>query len=201
MTLRSLLAVAFFLNAVASMGAEEKSEKSTPPVVSASASPLPSPQTLAPFETRLANAKSVKVLTSILGLELGSTIKQAHTKLDKLGDPAHPPKEEGEDAGEKEEEHKVLWQLAKTDYSFIFVKADDKDRITYMNGSLRSGKEIPFDKIGDSKKAPVQDANTIAWDVLRAGRPLFRVVAKGADRKANAITIFIVKRPGPNTRD
>jgi hypothetical protein len=48
------------------------------------------------------------------------------------------------------------------------------------------------------KKAPVQDANVIAWDVLRPGRPLFRVVAKGAERKAN---IFIVKRPGLNATD
>lgn len=195
MTLRSLLATAFLLGGVALINAEEKSQETAP------ASPSPSGQTLAPFETRLANAKSVKVLTSILGLELGSTIKQAHTKLDKLNDPAHPPKEEGEDEAEKDEEHKVLWQLAKTDYAFVFVKADEKDRITYINGTLRPGKEIPFDKIGDSKKAPVQDANTIAWDVLRAGRPLFRVVAKGAERKANTITIFIVKRPNSGSRD
>jgi hypothetical protein len=200
MTLRTLLAMALSLSAVALMNAEEKST-TTPPPISASPSPLPSPQTLAPFETRLANAKSVRVMTSILGLELGSTVKQAHAKLDKLSDRAHPPKEEGEEPGENEEEHKVLWQLAKTDYAFIFVKADDKDRITYINGSLRPGKEIPFDKIGDSKKAPLQDANTIAWDVVRAGHPLFRVVAKGADRKANTITIFVVKRPSPNSRD
>jgi hypothetical protein len=42
----------------------------------------------------------------------------------------------------------------------------------------------------------LQDVNTIVWDVLRQKRPLFRVVAKGADRKANNITIFVVKRPG-----
>lgn len=86
-------------------------------------------------------------------------------------------------------------------YSFIFVKADDKDRINYINGSLRPGKEISFDKIGESKKAPVQDANAIAWDVLRSVRPLFRVVARGAGRKANTITIFVVKRPNSNAAD
>ena len=206
MILRTLLAMAFFVSAVALTGAEEKSATTTP-AVSASPSPPASGQTLAPFEKRLANAKSVKVMTSIRGLELGSTVDQAHAKLDKLSDPAHPPKEEGgdedkgEDGGEKEEGHKVLWQLAKTDYAFVFVKADEKERITYINGTLRPGKEIPFDKIGDIKKAPLQDANTIAWDVLRAGHPLFRIVAKGADRKANSITIFVVKRPSPTTRD
>jgi hypothetical protein len=77
----------------------------------------------------------------------------------------------------------------------VFVKSDE-EKITYIDAFLRPGKEIPFEKIGDTKKAPLQDVNTIAWDVLRPNRPLFRVVAKGADRKANNITIFVVKRPG-----
>ena len=155
-----------------------------------SKSPRPS-YSLAPYEDRLAAAQSVKVTISILGLELGSTLEQAHAKLDKLSDPAHPPKEE-----EEGPERKILWQLARTDYSAVFVKSDEKGRITYINAFLRPGKDIPFEKIGDTKKAPLQDVNTIAWDVQRAKRPLFRVVAKGADRKANNIAIFVVKRPG-----
>jgi hypothetical protein len=154
-----------------------------------SKSPLPS-YSLAPYENRLATAQSVKVTISILGLELGSTLEQAHAKLDKLSDPAHLPKEEQEGP-----ERKILWQLARTDYSAVFVKSDERKRITYINAFLRPGKEIPFEKIGDTKKAPLQDVNTIAWDVLRPKRPLFRVVAKGADRKANNIAIFVVKRP------
>jgi len=155
-----------------------------------SKSPRPS-HSLAPYEDRLAAAESVEVTISILGLELGSTLEQAHAKLDKLSDRAHPPKEE-----EEGPERKILWQLARTDYSAVFVKSDEKKRITYINGFLRPGKEIPFEKIGDTKKAPLQDVNTIVWDVLRPNRPLFRVVAKGADRKASNITIFVVKHPG-----
>jgi hypothetical protein len=155
-----------------------------------SKSPRPS-HSLAPYEDRLAAAESVEVTISILGLELGSTLEQAHAKLDKLSDRAHPPKEE-----EEGPERKILWQLARTDYSAVFVKSDEKKRITYINGFLRPGKEIPFEKIGDTKKAPLQDVNTIVWDVLRPNRPLFRLVAKGADRKASNITIFVVKRPG-----
>ena len=135
-------------------------------------------------------------MISILGLGLGSTLEKAHAKLDKLSDPAHPPKEE-----EEGPERKVLWQLARTDYSAVFVKSDARKRITYINAFLRPGKEIPFEKIGDTKKAPLQDVNTIAWDVVRPKRPLFRVVAKGADRKANNIAIFVVKRPGLERAD
>ncbi len=34
----------------------------------------------------------------------------------------------------------------------------------------------------------------VAWDVVRSNRPLIRVGARGSERKANSITIFIVKR-------
>jgi hypothetical protein len=140
--------------------------------------------------------KQVKVMMSILGLELGSTIEQAHAKLDNLSDPAHPPKEE-EEAAEKGEgpQHKVLWQLAETDYSFVFVKTDEKERINYIKAFLRPGREIAFETIGEVKKAPVQNDNTIAWDVLRPNHPHIRVVAEGAGRQANTLLMFFVQRP------
>ncbi len=157
---------------------------------------LPTAGSLASYEQRRANAETVKVMQSILDLEPGASLEEAHAKLDKLSDPAHPPKQEGEGPEKGEApEHKILWQLAETDYSFVFVKADDQEKISYIKAFLRPGKEVPFDQIGDARKAPVQDANTIAWDVLRPGRPLFRVVATGAERKATSIMIFFVKRP------
>src|ERR1700730_13314937 len=206
MALRSLLFAAFCLGAIRSTSCATPSNGAPAPTSSAQASappqmqsppPLPS-NPLAPYEVRRANAKSVKVMTSILGIALGMNLEEAHEKLDKLCDSAHRPKEEkGEEEGEGGE-HKVLWELAKGDYAFLFVKADDKEKITYVSGFLRPGKEIPFDKIGETKKAPVQDANAIAWDVLRPKRPLFRVVAKGVDRKATEIQIFVLKRPKLN---
>lgn len=158
---------------------------------------LPTPSGLAPLEVRIANAKSVKVQTSILGIELGATLKEAHAKLDKLRDPSQETKEEKQDSekGEQENESRVLWQLAKSDYSAVYIKADDKERITYINVSLRPGKEIPFAKIGDIKKAPLQSTSVIAWDVIRPHRPLFRVVASGEHQKASNVSIFVVKRP------
>jgi hypothetical protein len=194
---RSLLAIALIF-ARFGLGSLVMAQTETPlpsptiasvsPTPAHSQSPLPA-YSLAPYEERLAAAQSVKVMTSILGLELGCTLGQAHAKLDKLSDPRHPPKDEKEGS-----ESKVLWQIANTNYSAIFIKSDAEKKITYLNGVLRPGKEIPFDKIGETKKAPVQDANTIAWDVLRPNRPLFRVVANGVDRRASSITIFVVKR-------
>ena len=162
-----------------------------------SSAPSPSERPkLAPFEERLAAAESVKVQTVILGIELDSTLESAHSKLDSLGKPSATSLD-GADAaaGRTEDERKVSWQLAKTDYGSVFVKADEKERITYIAASLRPGKEIPFDKIGQLEKAPVLTDRVVAWDVVRPNRPLIRVVARGSERKANSITMFIVKRP------
>ena len=170
------------------------------PAPSTTTSPLPSqPPKLAPFKERLAAAKSVKVQTAILGIELDSTLESAHLKLDSLGHAmASAVDEGGEVAKSSEGEHKVSWQLAKTDYGSLFVKADEKERITYIAAFLRPGKEIPFDKIGQLEKAPVLTDRVVAWDVVRPNRPFIRVVARGSERKANSITMFIVKRPRPD---
>lgn len=164
------------------------------------AEPSPTPPgaspRLAPFKERLAAAQSVKVETSILGLELDSSLEKAHEKLDPLGNAAQPSIEAAKEAEHDEEERKVLWRLAKSDFSSVLVKADEQERVTYITGFLRPGKEIPFDKIGQTEKAPILNENNVAWDVVRPDKALIRVVAHGAKRKASSITVFVVKRPG-----
>src|SRR6266481_8154983 len=150
-----LFLVTALILAVIGLGSLALAQTETPspysPIAFASRSPA-QPQSrlpaysLAPYEQRLAAAQSVKVMTSILGIELGSTLEQAHAKLDELSDPRHPPKEEEEGS-----ESKILWQIAKTDYSTVFMKADTEKKITYINAILRPGKEIPFEKIGETK--------------------------------------------------
>ena len=158
-----------------------------------SASPS-SPPKLAPFKERLAAAKSVKVETAILGIELQSSLESAHAKLDPLGS-FITPTDAGNEVNKGEGEHRALWQLTKSDYGSVFIKADKKERITFIAAYLRPGKEMPFEKIGQIEMAPVLTDHFVAWDVVRSNRPLIRVVARGSQRKANSITIFIVKRP------
>jgi hypothetical protein len=170
-----------------------------PNVETSASTPSPSPTKppkLAPFKERLAAAQSVKVQTAILGIELDSTLESVHSKLDSLGHSTARLVVGADEAAKRSEgEHKVSWQLAKTDYGSIFVKADETKRITYIAAYLRPGKEMPFDKIGQLEKAPVLTDRVVAWDVVRPNRPLIRVVARGSERKANSITMFIVKRP------
>jgi hypothetical protein len=193
--LRSLPATALIVVGLFAFGWPNGETSASAPSSAASPS-LPKPPKLAPFKERLAAAQSVKVQTAILGIELDSTLESAHSKLDSLGHPMARPVDEGDEVAKRSEgEHKVSWQLAKTDYGSVFVKADEKERITYIAVYLRPGKEMPFDKIGQLEKAPVLTDRVVAWDVVRPNRPLIRVVARGSERKANSITMFIVKRP------
>ena len=195
MILQSLPATALIVVGLFAFGWPTGETSASAPSSAASPS-LPTPPKLAPFKERLAAAQSVKVQTAILGIELDSTLESVHSKLDSLGDPTARPVDEVDEAAERSEgEHKVSWQLAKTDYGSVFVKADEKGRITYVAAYLRPGKKMPFDKIGQLEKAPVLTDRVVAWDVVRPNRPLIRVVARGSERKANSITIFIVKRP------
>jgi hypothetical protein len=155
---------------------------------------------LAPFKERLAAAKSVKVETDILGVKVDSSLDAAHAVLDSLCDSDHQPKEAAGEAERGEDEHKVFWQLAKSDFSSVLVKTDDKERITYILGTLRPGKEIPFDKIGKLEKAPILTDKVVAWDVVKPDNSLLRVVARGAERKASSITVFVVKRSPAGSR-
>lgn len=158
------------------------------------ASPAPAPR-LAPFKERLAAARSVIVQTDILGLKLDSTLAEAHRKLDPLGNPAKPAVEAAEEAEHDEKERKVLFELTKSDFRSILVRTDEKERIVYLAGFLREGKEVPFEKIGETAKAPILNESSVAWDVVRPNQPLVRVVAHGEKRRASLITIFVVKRP------
>jgi len=197
---RRLLAAALLCCAIGLAGFEwVKAETPSP---SSSVAPAETPPAGSSFHDRLAAAKSIKVMTSIAGIELGMSLDRVRAELDKLRDPAQPIKEEAAEPNERDEgEHQVLWQLAGTDFASVFVKADEKERLIYVAGFLRPGKEIPFDKIGEIKKAPIQDDRVVAWDVVRPEHPLFRVVARGAEHRASSITIFLVKQPQSGSRD
>jgi hypothetical protein len=153
------------------------------------ASPSLTPR-LASFKERLAVAESVRVKTDLLGIELDWELEAARHQLDKWLAPGRPSKEPVEgDEGER----KVLCELKENDFASIFLKADEQNRVIYMIGVLRPGKEIPFASIGEVEKAPVRTDHEIAWDVVRPNKSLLRVVANGSNSKAASITIFAVR--------
>lgn len=153
------------------------------------------------FPDRLAAAKSVKVQTEILGVGIGSSVESVHARLDALAGPDGRPKEEAKEDEEAEGEEKLFWNLSESEFSSVFIKADAKERVTYILATLRPDNQIPFEQIGEVRKAPIQNEKVVAWDVVRENGALVRVVARGAKRKAATITIFLVKRPAhPSSR-
>ncbi len=195
MTLRGLLGATLLaaVLAIRSAGGEPSAGPEGTPA-------LPTPGRLAPFEERLKAAETVKVITNILGVRLNASLKEAHEKLDSLCGAGHPAKEDEEKPGDEGESgHKVLWELVKSDFASVFVKADEKGKIVYILANLRPGKEIPFARIGQVEKAPVHTSSTIAWDVVRQNSPLIRVVAQGAEEQASSLTLFVAK-PAPKAR-
>ena len=161
------------------------------------ADPSPSPSSRASarahrdsVKQRLAIARSVKVTTDVLGVGVGSTLEDAHAKLDHLNDPERPWQERKDRGGKR----KALWQLKVTPFASVYAKTDANLRIENITGFLREGEELPFDKIGETEKAPLKSATAIVWDVIRPDRPLIRVVAEGREHKAGVIKIFVVPR-------
>jgi hypothetical protein len=144
----------------------------------------------ASFEERLAVAKSVKTINDILGVELGATLQDAHARLDPLNDPARPAKQLKGEEGEV----KAVWQLTEGPFASVYVKTDEKRQIEEITGFVRPGEEIPFERIGEVKKAPLLNDSAVVWDVIRPERPAIRVAAQGKERKASLVRLFIVKR-------
>lgn len=157
-------------------------------------SPKPTPSPAIPKgsseEERLAVANSVRTITDILGVELGSSLDDAHARLDQLSARDRPWKQSKSD----ERELKIVWYLEKTPFSSIYVKGDEDGRIQQITGFVRDGAEIPFEEIGDVERAPVQSATAVVWDVIRPDRPHMRVAAEGAERRARVVKLFVVHR-------
>src|SRR3954447_23838486 len=92
-------------SAVLSVAASSRAEDQAAP-----AAPMPR---LASFTERMASAKSARVKTDLLGLELGADIEGAQRQLDKWIAPSSRSKAP---VNEEEGERKVLWELNGTDF-------------------------------------------------------------------------------------
>ncbi len=166
------------------------------------------------FAGRAATAKTVRVITSILGISPGMPLDDSRDILEKLADPKTPPAQEGGDQPGRDKEKggedeggkmEVLWKLApgaSADYQWVFIQANKEEKIVAVFGYCWPNRSIPFDQIGDVTKAPFHSADEVAWDSLKP-KTHYRIVATGAAERATQVTIslmavqtFGVHRPG-----
>lgn len=134
-------------------------------------------------EVRAAQTGGVKVLDSILGVRVGSSLAEAHEKLKDLGTFGGRATREG---GRKE-----AWTLKDGEFSSVAYKTDAAGRIVWVTGFVRPGKEIPFSKIGDLARAAASDETEAAWNVeAHGGARSYRLVAKGPKGKARVVYLL-----------
>lgn len=142
-----------------------------------------------------------RVPDSILGVGIGSTLDQAHEKLDRLrtGN-VHSTREDSEEEAREEQEQereggrKEAWALRATNYATVALQADREGHVVWITGFVRPGKEIPFSKLGSLSSATVATDKKTVWNVTTTGGG-YRVIAKGENGKARVVSILSLASP------
>jgi hypothetical protein len=138
-------------------------------------------------ENRVATpTPTVEPSNEILGIGIGSTLEEAHQKLDPLRDPSSAIFRDKE-ANEGDGGEKAYWRLVGTEYSWIMVWANKERRLVQISASVRPEKLKPFAEVGDLSKATVSLESVAKWNVLRPNNRSYQLVAKGPNRHANNI--------------
>jgi hypothetical protein len=135
------------------------------------------------------------VIDSILGVGIGTTLDDAHEKLDRLRTrKARGARDASEDEREEQEQEreggrKEAWALKATDYITIALKVDRGGRVVWITGFVRPGKEIPFANLGNLTSANAVTDSRAIWNVTTPSGG-YRVIAKGQKGKAYVISLI-----------
>lgn len=129
-------------------------------------------------------------MRSVAGISVGSELDRARELLEKIGKGSGGEEEEREEQGSVKE----AWTLTSTDFQTIAYKADAKERINWVTGWVRPGKEIAFAEIGDLSQAARSQPTEAIWNV-KGPEGSFRVIARGKDGKASIITMISLEHP------
>ncbi|MEP6718474.1 MAG: hypothetical protein ABJB21_04985 [bacterium] len=142
-----------------------------------------------------------RVPDSILGVGIGSTLDQAHAKLDRLRTrKARSTREDSEEEAREEQEQereggrKEAWALRATNYATVALQVDREGRVVWITGFVRPGKEIPFAKLGNLSSATIATETRAVWNVPTPSGG-YRVIAKGQHGSARVVSILSLASP------
>lgn len=139
---------------------------------------------------------------SILGVGIGSSLDQAHAKLDRLRtgrarmahEESAAEREREEQEQEREGGRKEAWALRATSYATVALQTDREGRVIWITGFVRPGKEISFATLGNLSAAALATDKKAVWNVVTPGGG-YRVIAKGENGKARVISILSLASP------
>jgi hypothetical protein len=128
-----------------------------------------------------------RIRDSILGIRVGSSLAAARARLEPLAvrQGGEPEKKERDERGEGRTK---AWTLKDPQYRSVALKVNDADRVIWITGFVRPGREIPFSRLGDLSAARATDSIAI-WNVSTPGGG-YRLVARGEHRRARVISIL-----------
>lgn len=126
-----------------------------------------------------------RVINSILGVSIGSSVEETRAKLSQLGSGGG---RETRDGGRKE-----AWTLKGTDYATLAFKTNGKGKVVWVSAFTRPERQISFSKIGDLSKAAASDSQAV-WNI-ETPQGAYRVVAKGAKGKATVVYLLSLEFP------
>jgi len=121
----------------------------------------------------------------LLGIRINSDLQSAERKLDALGSRQADTEEEKEsDSGRT-----LAWQLKRTSYQRIGIRANADGKILWLTGTVRRGSEIPFARLGDLSIARrATDAEAIWYVATPDGG--YRLIARGKKGKASLVSLL-----------
>jgi hypothetical protein len=134
----------------------------------------------------LAVAPAYAQQSTVEGIGIGTSIEEARSILGRIGTGGG---RDTRDGGRKE-----AWTLKETGFSTLAFKTNGAGRIVWISAFARAGKEVPFTKFGDPAKASSFGKSQAIWNV-GSGRDGYRLVAKGADGKANVVYLLSLEFP------
>ena len=133
----------------------------------------------------------------ILGVGIGTPMKEARERLNPLREKTDGPLDVKEKMGTR-----VYWKLVETEYDWVIAWANRDGKIIRLRAVFRPDKLKPFAEIGDLATSVKSGPNMAVWDVVRETGS-FRLTAAGEEGRAARISLlaFDPNLPEPDANE
>jgi hypothetical protein len=135
------------------------------------------------------------VLDSILGIRVGSSLANARARLEPhaIRQGREPEEEERSERGEGRTQ---AWTLKDSEYGSVALKVNDAEKVVWITGFVRPGREIPFSRLGDPSIAARTTDSMVVWNVATPSGG-YRLVGKGEKGRARVVSLLSLATPSP----
>ena len=134
-------------------------------------------------------------LDSILGIRVGSSFEEARARFDPRAVRQLRGLEEDEKS-EREGGRTKAWTLKDSEYGSVALKMNEAEKVVWITGFLRPGREIPFSALGDLATAARVTDSLVVWNVATPSGN-YRLVGKGEKGRARVVSLLSLASARP----